>query len=82
VSFAVIVPDGLPLLEMRSLDICVLSEKVITHGDIIVRAHPIGGFRMIDRGQADDKIIAVMHGDALYSQWNNIEDCRDHLLTG
>ncbi len=57
------------------LDICVLTEKVITHGDIIVRAIPIGGFRMIDQGQADDKIIAVMHGDALYSQWNNIEDC-------
>ncbi len=57
------------------LDICILTEKVITHGDIIVRALPIGGFRMIDQGQADDKIIAVMHGDALYSQWNNIEDC-------
>ena len=57
------------------LDICILTEKVITHGDIIVRAIPIGGFRMIDQGQADDKIIAVMHGDALYSQWNNIEDC-------
>jgi inorganic pyrophosphatase len=36
---------------------------------------PIGGFRMIDQGQADDKIIAVMVGDGLYSQWNNIEDC-------
>ena len=57
------------------LDICVLSEKVISHGDIIVRAIPIGGFRMIDQGQADDKIIAVMHGDGLYSQWQNIEDC-------
>lgn len=57
------------------LDICVLTEKVITHGDIIVRAIPIGGFRMIDQGQADDKIIAVMMGDGLYSQWNNIEDC-------
>jgi inorganic pyrophosphatase len=57
------------------LDICVLTEKVISHGDIIVRAIPIGGFRMIDGGQADDKIIAVMQGDGLYSQWNNIEDC-------
>jgi inorganic pyrophosphatase len=57
------------------LDICVLTEKVISHGDIIVRAIPIGGFRMIDQGQADDKIIAVMHGDGLYSQWSNIEDC-------
>lgn len=57
------------------LDICVLSEKVISHGDIIIKAIPIGGFRMIDGGQADDKIISVMHGDGLYSQWNNIEDC-------
>ncbi len=57
------------------LDICVLTEKVISHGDIIVRALPIGGFRMIDQGQADDKIIAVMMGDGLYSQWQNIEDC-------
>ena len=57
------------------LDICVLTEKVISHGDIIVRAIPIGGFRMIDQGQADDKIIAIMHGDGLYSRWHNIEDC-------
>ena len=57
------------------LDICVLTEKVISHGDIIVRAIPIGGFRMIDQGQADDKIIAVMQGDGLYSAWQNIEDC-------
>ena len=57
------------------LDICVLTEKVISHGDIIIRAIPIGGFRMIDQGQADDKIIAIMQGDGLYSQWHNIEDC-------
>jgi inorganic pyrophosphatase len=57
------------------LDICVLTEKVISHGDIIIRAIPIGGFRMIDQGQADDKIIAVMQGDGLYSAWQNIEDC-------
>ena len=57
------------------LDVCVLTEKVISHGDVIVRAIPIGGFRMIDEGKADDKIIAVMHGDGLYSQWDNIEDC-------
>ena len=57
------------------LDICVLTEKVIEHGDIIVKAMPIGGIRMIDGGNADDKIVAVMQGDGLYSQWNNIEDC-------
>ncbi len=62
------------------LDICVLTEKTISHGDIMVRAIPIGGFRMIDRGQADDKIIAVMHGDGLYSCWNNIEDCPEAFI--
>jgi len=62
------------------LDICVLTEKTISHGDIMVRAIPIGGFRMIDRGQADDKIIAVMHGDGLYSQWSNIEDCPEAFI--
>ncbi len=62
------------------LDICVLTEKVISHGNIIVRAIPIGGFRMIDEGKADDKIIAVMHGDGLYSQWENIEDCQKAFI--
>lgn len=42
------------------LDICVLTEKDVTHGDIIVRARPIGGLRLLDHDQADDKIIAVL----------------------
>ena len=46
------------------LDICVLTEKDVTHGDIIVRAHPIGGLRLLDHNQADDKIIAVLRDDA------------------
>jgi inorganic pyrophosphatase len=62
------------------LDICVLTEKTISHGDIIIRAIPIGGFRMIDRGQADDKIIAVMQGDGLYGGWRDIEDCPDAFI--
>lgn len=57
------------------LDICVLTEKVISHGDVIIRAIPIGGFCMIDQGQADDKIVAVMSSDGLYSQWQDISDC-------
>ncbi|RYF55496.1 MAG: inorganic pyrophosphatase, partial [Cytophagaceae bacterium] len=42
------------------LDICVLTEREITHGDLILQAIPIGGFRLIDKGEADDKIIAVL----------------------
>jgi len=57
------------------LDICVLTERAITHGNIIVPAIPIGGIRMIDRGEADDKIIAILRGDQVYSGWKDISDC-------
>ncbi len=45
------------------LDICVLTEKSFSHGDFLLQAIPIGGLRMIDRNQADDKIVAVLKGD-------------------
>lgn len=64
-----IVGDGDPL------DICVLSEKPITHGDLLMDVIPIGGLRMIDDGEADDKIIAVLKGDAMMGQWTNLSDC-------
>ena len=57
------------------LDICVLSERSVTHGDILLQAVPIGGFRLIDDGEADDKIIAVLKGDEFYRQWSDITDC-------
>jgi len=56
------------------VDICVLTEKDITHGDIIVNARPIGGFRLIDNGQADDKLIAVLDNDAIYSAYKDVSD--------
>ncbi len=62
------------------LDICVLSERSITHGDIILQAIPIGGIRLIDKGEADDKIIAVMQGDEVYKQWTDIKDCPEAII--
>jgi inorganic pyrophosphatase len=58
-----------------AMDICILTEKDITHGDILVLARPIGGFRMIDGNEADDKIIAVLDNDAVYGGYNDIADC-------
>lgn len=58
-----------------AMDICILTEKDITHGDIIVLARPIGGFRMIDGNEADDKIISVLDNDAVYGGYNDIADC-------
>jgi inorganic pyrophosphatase len=62
------------------LDICVLSERNITHGDIILKAIPIGGFRLIDRGEADDKIIAVMAKDEVYREWQDVTDVPTAIL--
>ncbi len=56
------------------LDICVISEKDVRNGDILLEARPIGGLRMIDGGEADDKIIAVLKGDAAFNPWRDIKD--------
>jgi inorganic pyrophosphatase len=62
------------------MDICVLTEKTISHGDLLVQAIPIGGLRMIDKDEADDKIIAVMKDDAVYGSWRDIDDCPEDVL--
>lgn len=61
-----IIGDGDPL------DICILSEKYISHGDLLVQAIPIGGFRMIDGNEADDKIIAVLKNDTVYGDYRDV----------
>ncbi|HSM13357.1 MAG TPA: inorganic pyrophosphatase [Thermoanaerobaculia bacterium] len=53
------------------LDICVVSERPITRADILLDARVVGGLGMIDGGEADDKIIAVLENDLF---WGAIED--------
>jgi inorganic pyrophosphatase len=48
------------------LDICVLSERPIARAEIIVPARVVGGLQLLDRGEADDKIIAVVEGDFVW----------------
>ena len=48
------------------LDILVLTEKDLPHGDLLVQALPIGGLGMLDGNEVDDKIVAVMAKDAVY----------------
>lgn len=62
------------------IDICVISEKHFPHGDILVPAIPIGGLRMVERNEADDKIIAVMKDDASYGSWRDLGDMPAGLL--
>lgn len=62
------------------LDICVLTERPAAHGDFIVRAIPIGGLRMIDGDEADDKIIAVLESDVSYGHIRDIADAPPGLI--
>ena len=62
------VADGDPL------DICVFSERHITRADIVLNARVVGGIQMIDHGEADDKIVAVLAGDNIWGDVHDIDD--------
>ena len=62
------VGDGDPL------DICVISERRIDRGGIVIDARVIGGLQMLDDGEADDKIIAVLENDNV---WGHAKDLGD-----
>jgi len=69
-----LIGDGDPL------DICVLTEKQIAHGNILVQAIPIGGLRMLDGNEVDDKLVAVLFEDAVFGGFREIGDCPHVLL--
>lgn len=56
------------------LDICVISERPITKSEIILTVRVVGGLLMIDNGEADDKIIAVLANDSF---WESAKDVTD-----
>jgi len=62
------------------LDICVLTEKPIRKSNVLLRAIPIGGLRMIDGHEADDKIVAVMMDDETFGEMRTITDCPKRLI--
>jgi inorganic pyrophosphatase len=56
------------------LDICVISERAITNPETIVNARVVGGLPMLDQGEADDKIIAVLENDQMWSGVNDVSE--------
>jgi inorganic pyrophosphatase len=54
------------------MDVCVLSERDVSHSGVLLRARPIGGLRMIDGNQADDKLIAVLDGDNTFGHLQDV----------
>ena len=62
------------------MDILVLSEKSFPNSGFIVQAMPIGGLRMIDKNEADDKIIAVMKDDAVYGRFTDLKQLDEKII--
>ena len=60
--------------DLDPLDICVLSERPIARAEVIVSARVVGGIPMVDGGQADDKIVAIVTDDPLFGDIEEIDD--------
>jgi inorganic pyrophosphatase len=62
------------------MDICVLTERPAAHANFLVRAKPVGGLRMVDGNEADDKIIAVLENDVAYGYIDDISQAPPGLV--
>jgi inorganic pyrophosphatase len=59
--------------DLDPLDICVLSERRITRGEVLLHANVVGGLPMLDAGEADDKIVSVLRDDAVYGDLTELD---------
>ena len=62
------------------LDICVLSERPITRAEVLLNVRVVGGLLLIDNDEADDKIIAVLEGDNIWGEAQDIGDIPERLI--
>jgi inorganic pyrophosphatase len=56
------------------LDICVVSERPINRSDVMLTARVVGGLPMLDGGEADDKIIAVLENDHVWGEVHDVSE--------
>jgi inorganic pyrophosphatase len=62
------------------MDVCILTEKTMAHANFMLRARPIGGLRMVDGDEADDKIVAVLERDMAYGDLRDIADAPQGVI--
>jgi len=62
------------------LDICVISERPISRTEMILNAKVVGGLQLIDHGEADDKIIAVLKDDNFWGNAEHLADLPERLI--
>lgn len=56
------------------IDICVMSERPIARAEVLVSARIVGGIPMLDHGEADDKLIAVLTNDNI---WKDVREAAE-----
>ena len=61
------------------LDVLVVMTKPVFPG-CLVPVRPVGLFKMVDRGQPDDKVLAVPLNDPYTAEITDIHDLPPHLL--
>ncbi len=66
--------DKVDVADGDPLDICIYTERQIERAPILLKAHIIGGIQMIDEGEADDKIIAILEDDHIWGHVNDISE--------
>jgi inorganic pyrophosphatase len=69
-----LIGDGDPM------DIVVLAQDAPAQGGFLVKAFPVGGLRMVDNGEADDKILAVLEGDPIYGAIQHIGEVPEAII--
>lgn len=62
------------------MDICVISERPIDRADILLNARVVGGLQMIDGGEADDKVIAVLAKDPVWAEVQDLVELPPALI--
>jgi inorganic pyrophosphatase len=71
---------GVEMGDGDPLDVCVVSERPINRAEIVLTARVVGGIQTIDRGRADDKIVAVLHKDNFWGNATDISELPSRLV--
>ena len=61
-----------------ALDVLMMSTHPLFPG-ILVAVRAIGGFKMVDDGDQDDKIISVPVDDPRFKKYQDLEDIQPHI---
>ena len=62
------------------LDIVVISERPIMHPEVILTTRIVGGLRMIDHDESDDKVVGVLQNDSFWQHVTDINELPGALI--